>query len=916
METIPAGELDAWLRAGGTVVAASERAARAVRTAYHRARRREGLAAWTAPDVLDWSGFVRRAWDQRSMDGRLVLNGQQEQWLWARILAESGQTDGWLDGPRRRLAELAVDAQGLLSDYAAEWLRPAARSNWQQDAGAFSQWLAAFDELCEQNGLVSASRLPLELLSMLEKERGARPPLVLAGFDRVLPVQQRLFDAWGECRSIEPRAAAAEVHSYVAANESFELAACARWCKRKLDQDWHARLLVVTPDASQSRGEIERAFLKCGSDRQRLFEFSLGVPLSQVGVARAALLLLRWLDGTIEEHQLDWLVASGFAAASAEERAALEAYMRALRRRGLQRVHWTMDAFLRQPAALASPLVMWEQRMRAAEQLLRKAVRSQSPLDWAAQASQLLEAAGWPGGRPLTSAEFQAASRWRQALDLCGSLGFDGRRLTWNEFVAELERTAGEILFAEETEDAPIVIAGPSESAGLTADAIWFLGADEDAWPAAGSSHPLIPIDVQREAGMPHATPQLDWDLAEAVTARLLASAPEVCFSYARQREDVETRPSRVVVQHAGAPQPLPAELAPESSPEPRTIAFQDAAAIALPTVAAKRSTAQLSLFDDAGTQREPIAMHEVPGGSTVLTAQSQCGFKAFATARLGAQGWEPAQAGLTAPERGQLLHAVLHAVWGPKGIRTSDQLHAMGADLRPFVEGHVRQVLEEEMPPGAREQMPARYLELEEARLTRLVTEWLEYERGRAAFEVEATERDAIPAVAGLTLKLRLDRVDRLNDGSLLVIDYKSGNVSPKSWELPRPDDVQLPLYAGFALPADQKLGGLVFAKVRAGEQKCFDGRIANAQATLHPDLKGNSGLVKNALTLEQLSAWKRAIEDLARDFIAGRADVDPRDYPTTCENCGLFTLCRVREREDQREEEDDDRAAEVGNE
>jgi hypothetical protein len=34
-----AAELDAWLRAGGRVVAASERAARAVLASYHRQRR-------------------------------------------------------------------------------------------------------------------------------------------------------------------------------------------------------------------------------------------------------------------------------------------------------------------------------------------------------------------------------------------------------------------------------------------------------------------------------------------------------------------------------------------------------------------------------------------------------------------------------------------------------------------------------------------------------------------------------------------------------------------------------------------------------------------------------------------------------------------------------------------------------------
>jgi ATP-dependent helicase/DNAse subunit B len=181
--------------------------------------------------------------------------------------------------------------------------------------------------------------------------------------------------------------------------------------------------------------------------------------------------------------------------------------------------------------------------------------------------------------------------------------------------------------------------------------------------------------------------------------------------------------------------------------------------------------------------------------------------------------------------------------------------------------------------------------------------------------FEVAATEVDSTGAVAGLTLKLRLDRVDRLNDGSLLVIDYKSGNVSPKSWELPRPDDVQLPLYAGFALPAEQELGGLVFAKVRPGDMG-FAGKVADVLATIDNTINANSGMVKNPLTPMQVSEWRRAIEQLASDFIAGRADVDPREYPKTCDRCGLYAICRIREREDQQEPEEDEIGAEAGDE
>src|SRR5208337_4935902 len=130
----------------------------------------------------------------------------------------------------------------------------------------------------------------------------------------------------------------------------------------------------------------------------------------------------------------------------------------------------------------------------------------------------------------------------------------------------------------------------------------------------------------------------------------------------------------------------------------------------------------------------------------------------------------------------------------------------------------------------------------------------------------------------------LRLDRIDRLNDGSLLVIDYKTGDVSPKSWDLPRPDDVQLPLYAGFALPPREELGGLVFAKLRAGERnREFAGRVRRANETLLSDLKGSNSLVRNTLDDEDIDAWRGYIQQMARDFLAGRAEIDPREYPKT---------------------------------
>lgn len=890
--------IDAWLLSGRMVVTASERAARSIATRFHRARRFEGLTAWSAPDVRDWQSFVRNAWDERISDGRMVLNSLQEHSLWARIVTESAPAAVELIGAADRLAALAMDAHHLLCAYAPQFLRDSARAGWDQDAGAFSSWLATLNQICRDGNLISAARLPLELCERLKSSTSELPPILLAGFDRILPSQQALFAAWGDDRKHEaqPGTPATRTDFHVAADPSSELAACALWCKAQLDANPQARLLVVTQDVRARRGEFERALLRYLDINEKLsgatssLEFSLGVPLNQIALARSAQLLLRWLAGSIAENELDWLLATGHVAASLDESRALLSFTRSLRRKGMQRPLWTTAEFLRQRTQAQLP-ANWVARMTQARDRLQEfSRRPQTPVSWAELIPQVLQVAGWPGARTLTSAEYQVLRRWQRVLDDCASLGFDGRRASLGEFAALLDRVLSETLFAPESEDAPILIAGPAESAGLTADAIWFLGATEENWPATSGMHPFLPIGIQRQAEMPHASHKLDWDLATVMTCRLLTSAPQVHFSFARQSEGVDGRPSRVITQLMGSAKELSSEFIAPPALEPLTVEFED-------------------------TSQIPYPLREVVGGASALTAQSQCAFKAFAVARLGADTWDAAEAGLNASERGLLLHEVLHSIWNgpPDGIRTHAELLQIADRLESFVESHVRRVLQEKSPPRARECMPPQYIELEVRRLVGLVSEWLRCESARMPFTVSETEFDARPSIAGLSLKVRLDRIDQLNDGSLLVIDYKSGLVSPRVWDLPRPDDVQLPLYAGFALTyGEQSPGGLVFAQIRSGKEMGFKGRAKKAKDTLLNNLNARSALVNRPLSDADLTEWRRYIEGMARDLLAGQAQVNPREYPRTCERCGLMGLCRIQEHPPAAEDDSDDEEAE----
>ncbi|HWT66168.1 MAG TPA: PD-(D/E)XK nuclease family protein [Terracidiphilus sp.] len=872
-------QIDSWLQSGGLVLTVSDRAARTLILAFHERRQAEGLSAWPAPCIQTFAAFARSAWETRATDDRLLLNPQQEQSLWTSILAREDGLLTLLEGPRQRLAALAADAHSLICSYTARYLQPAARASWDNDAAAFSRWLAEFDGECERLRALSSARLPLELIDLLQADAAIRPPLLLVGFDRLLPIQRAVFDAWGNWQELSPPAPASAVHFYSAADEAAEFAACAAWCASELAERPSARILVLAQSLSTRRGALERAFLR--SLPAPSFELSLGLPLKQVPLARAATLLLRWLTSSLLESEIDWLLSTGFAAMQ-KETLQLQSYMYALRRAGRMRPQWPLEVFLDQPGAVQPPRE-WVRRLIEAHRRVDAALSlSQPTLEWSVFAFELLASLGLPG-EGISSTEHQTWQRLQTALETTGSLAFDGRHISWSDFLQQLDNVLADSLFAAESHNAPIQIAGPAEAAGLTADAIWFLSASEEQWPAPGSTHPLLPLYVQRESGMPHATAQLDWQLAQATTTRILASAPAVTFSYALHTTEANARPSRLIPI---TPQPIPAGLAPHASVAPQIIEVRDVARI-------------------------PFPHATVSGGASTLTAQSQCPFQAFATARLGARAWAPAEFGLSAAQRGQLLHAVLHAIWAgpPHGIRSLTDLRAL-PNLGAFVLAHVQRAMQTGLPDGSRDRMPSRYLELEAERLIALIIEWLNYESARADFTVEQTEAESSAAVASLVLNLRLDRIDRLSDGTLAVIDYKTGKVSASAWDLPRPDDVQLPLYATFALYGENP-GGLLIAQLRAGESG-FSGRMRDAQTTLFPALTRSASLVNKPLTDEQLDSWRSHIEQLAHDFLSGRSVVDPRDWPKTCDRCGLHSLCRIRENraaiESDNEEEADE--------
>jgi hypothetical protein len=178
--------------------------------------------------------------------------------------------------------------------------------------------------------------------------------------------------------------------------------------------------------------------------------------------------------------------------------------------------------------------------------------------------------------------------------------------------------------------------------------------------------------------------------------------------------------------------------------------------------------------------------------------------------------------------------------------------------------------------------------VENEQHRLERLILAMLEQDLARAAaaaFTVGQLEMTQEGALGGMPIRVRMDRIDRLEDGRLVILDYKSGASHGFRPLDERPRQAQLLAYA---LLAPAPLAAIAAVHLRAGG-------IRWCGATSDPALLPELGRTRapSAPWPELLAHWRRVIDTLAGEFATGVAPVQP--LPGACEHCHLPGLCRI---------------------
>jgi probable DNA repair protein len=879
------------LAGGVTVITPNQRLAQALAREFDATQAAQGRSAWESADILPYAAFIQRCYEDAlysrlAPDLPIVLTQAQEQAVWEDVIRRSRAGDALLAIPET--AKLAADA--WKTAHAWRLLESLRSAELNEDASAFRDWCAAYSLRCARERHADAAMLPDLVAVHFQDAALARPKtLALCGFDIVTPQQQSVFDALQASGtqvlvlSKERREPGALCLACVDARE--EIRRAATWARARLEENPGASIGIVVPDLAKQRKALVRALRTVMAPASMLpaaaapdrpdaggaalpFNVSLGVALTSYPLVQAACFILELAGREIEFGRASLLLRSPFIAAGESEAAGRARLDLELRRRAepaitLERLLDTLDSA--GSGALAPELA---RRLRKLAEL-RKAdlFAPRAPSAWARAITDALQLMGFPDkGRSLDSAEYQTLKKWHEVVAGFALLDRVSPKMGYAEAVVRLRRLATDTLFQPEAAQAPVQILGVLESAGIAFDHLWVMGLSDEAWPIHPRPNPFLPLEAQRQAQVPEASIAATFALDAAITDGWLHAAPEVVLSHPRAEGERKLLPS-----------PLLRDLPRGELDLPAYARHRD-----LIHAAAKIETLGDALAPAVG------AGALLTGGAGILTDQAACPFRAYALHRLDAQSPEAPHAGLDAMERGILVHGVLASAWGE--IKTKTRLDAIGeAELDALLARAA-----EEAVARVRRQRPAtlsgRFAEVEKGRLARLARAWLEMEREARGddFSVVAVEDKRSMVVGPLTLRGKLDRVDELDDGRRIVIDYKSRAEATSAWLGERPDAPQLPLYL---VATEPDASAIAFAQVRAGDMKFA---ALAADETLLPVAKSLPDIAWGA----QVAAWRAVLTQLATQFAAGEAAVQPKYPQKTCRNCNAQLLCRIHER------------------
>ena len=832
----------------GVVVTHSARQAYELKYSWTHSKVQSGTRAFQSPEIYSFDEWLQRTYEQ------LVSTASPDSQRFL-ITHATLQLAFQLCTPVSEYEKYAFAATRAWRTY-VEWNlhRVGPELETTENGRLFRAWVKQFQKFQKKHEVVTLPELPALISRAVTDKQWCPKAVTFLGLEDVSPARQELINqlrAFG-CDINELQPILLEVkrhHTMKFESASRERSTLVTWVRAQLSKHGeHYRIGVIVPDLGSGgprlRSQFEASFYDCYS-ADRVVNIGLGFPLRDTRLCKDVIQFLDWTTRDLGYEEILQLGRSPYLTNLAIPETFSDSFP--------ERMYYR-EYVIRIKDEDTSPVL---------KSILTNCSGNKRTLnDWINCAITILDLAGWRLCEDEETKRAQAAFMllFNELTKLSTLLG----TIAWNRAVALIRSSLRAQTLTVDIRNTPVQVLSREEASGLVFDALWITGTSEEAWPPKVDLNPMIPIAVQRKAHVPRVTQGQVLNWAKRVSGNWARMAPNVVFSYVDDEQDnadFYLESSRLLVQHRNI------EVA-------TLLKHPELTSRDHPWGTQPKEYLLRQYSPERGTKLPPETTWI---RSSTIRDQSRCPFRAWAIHRLNLPDRISPHRLPNVVDRGTDVHELTEKLLATAKNRT--EISQLGSKE---IAAAVDRVLKRR-----RRRLPARFIERERERLTKLAHRWIEFEANREEFSVMALEKKFTTTIAGLDLSLRVDRVDATEDLSCLIFDYKTGTATPNSWLPPRLNEPQMPIYSVAVPDAD----GLAYQKIPANGRITMTG-FASA-------LDGNKKLksVPDVLGTDFSSAkatWKSLLEETVEEYKNGEARVDPIDVKSVCKNCHLMGLCR----------------------
>ena len=845
------------------------------------------------PGIYSLNRWLKKEYQEFCMIGPIgevfkIMNGIEERLLWEKIIKTGLKSQNFLKTQIDGITEKVISADSLIREniISKDELK---QNETYQEIRNFNEWSNQFNDYCLDNKLLSRNGF-IEYFIKKQKEFGIidNQELLLVGFDDNSPLYENLINALKERNELKNYKTQEEKlkkqRNIECENVEDEIKEVIKWIKENSKK----KLLIISPALSRFQiklqNEIDREIqpdIYSEYNKNNIYNSNLKRPLSNEPIITAAISLLKLNSPHYIKPKLiyesilfnNWIDSEDYKYREQLGNYIKDKKLPKISINSLKKLIEN-DSKLKglKLDSLTKTLILIEKNQASWS-------KKKDLNEWITLTEEYWIETKVNKINNLLSFEINNINSLFKSLNQLKNNKIINYTVTFEEY--------WEILFTQlENSPAPkgandfdIDINGFAENPIKKYDAVWLMNMNANLWPGKTEFNPFIPKKLQKKY---HIFDEIHIKKIDKVRLnRLNSFGSDITISYSRK--DVETLLFATPGYFEG----------------------EDVEKI----ISKTKEINNKKYLEKIKDHKAPEILGtdiKVSGGFRCLENFQVCPAWSFYENRLHARPYqEDDQEEISKMSRGNLIHELLEKFW--KDHKSSINLAKMSEKvLKKNIEILIHDVMSSYQLN--KPYISPSQIKLEGDYFKNLLYQWLCYEKlERPRFSVIESEQKYLVKIGQINFNVKIDRIDQYEDGSRLLIDYKTGSEVPVSqWKKSPITSLQMPIYIvftgienisaagiGYVHNNDVKLVGL-----SSYAQEPIDGTItvfSKEKLKTHEDQWS-----------DLLASWEVDIYKLASGYLSGDARViynkeDELKY------CSVKPLLRIAERKWQFENPDE---------